>query len=276
MHESEFPPAENTTTPDGAATAGPGPSPSDPLGLTQQVAPWWHTILFIVFVAGVSILGAFVSTPKSYATHHIANYIFIIVQEWLLLAFVWWGLRMRRVPLSALLGERHRGWRGFGRDVAYAAVFWIMALFVLGVVAAILRLLHIGSAASPIKMIDLAPRTLVEFALWGGICISAGICEELLFRGYLLRQFSSLRGKIWIGVLASSLIFGCGHGYEGVANMIKITIFGILFCLLLLKTKSIRPGMIAHGWFDFFTAIQVGLLRHYHKLPQLENLHHLH
>lgn len=276
MHEPENTPAENNTTPVTATGPESSPSPSDPLNLTQQVAPWWHTILLIVVIVGVSVLGAFVSTPKNYAVHHIPNYLFIILQEWLMLAFVWWGLRMRRVPLSALLGERHRGWRGFGRDVAFAAVFWIMALFVLGVVSAILLKLHIGSTSSPIKIINLAPRNLVEFAVWACVCFSAGVCEELLFRGYLLRQFSSIRGAIWIGVLCSSIIFGCGHGYEGIANMIKITIFGILFCLLLLKTKSIRPGMIAHGWFDFFTAVQVGLLRHFHKLPQLEHLQHLH
>ena len=275
MHEPDLTPPETSITP-----VSPAPesfsSPTDPLGLTKQVAPWWHTTIFIVFLVGLSVAGALVTKPKNYAVHHIPSYLFIIFQEWLMLAFVWWGLRMRKIPLSALLGERHRGWRGFGRDVAYAGIFWILSLVVLASVGLLLQRLHIGATSAPVNVINLAPRTLLEFALWACICISAGICEELLFRGYLLRQFSSLGGKVWVGVVVSSLIFGCGHGYEGVANMIKISIFGLLFCALLLKSKSMRPGIIGHAWFDFFTAVQIGLLRHFHKLPQLENLRHLH
>lgn len=275
MHESDSISPETSTTP-AAPTPEPFSSPSDPLGLTRQVAPWWHTGLFIAFIVGLSIVGAVATKPKNYAVHHVPSYLFIILQEWLMLAFVWWGLRMRKVPLSVLLGERHRGWRGFGRDVAYAAVFWIGSLFVLGVVGLILEKLHVGSPKAPMNVINLAPQNLLQYVLWGCICISAGICEELLFRGYLLRQFSSLGGKIWVGVVVSSLIFGCAHGYEGLANMIRIFIFGILFCMLLLKTKSIRPGIIGHAWFDFFTAVQIGLLRHFHKLPPMETLHHIH
>ena len=54
MHEPEFPPAENAATPGSApgSVPEPAPSPSGPLSLTQQVAPWWHTILLLVVLAG--------------------------------------------------------------------------------------------------------------------------------------------------------------------------------------------------------------------------------
>lgn len=273
MHEPENDPSATPHSPEAAVASGLPESTTEQLGLDQQVAPWWHTIIFVIFLVGLSALGGLSAKPKHFAPFRVPTYIFTIIEEWLLLAFVWWGLRMRRLPLSTLLGERHRGWRGFGRDVTNAAVFWIMAVFVLGIVGLILRAVHIGQAGPSAKVLELAPQTLVQLVLWFFVCFSAGICEELLFRGYMLRQFTSLRGKLWMGIIFSSLIFGCSHGYEGIAGMIQVTIFGILFCLLLLKTKSIRPGMIAHGWFDFFLAIQIFLLRHFHKL---QNLHHVH
>lgn len=266
MHESDFYPPGNGMPPDAAAAPQPSLSPPDPLGLTKQVAPWWHTALLVLFLVGMSLMGAFATKKQQLAGHQMQTYTFAIVSEWLLLAFVWWGVWMRRVPLKSLLGQRYKGWGGFRRDLGYAAIFWIIAYFVLAGASLLLKVLHIGKAGPPGKVIALAPATPIEFLMWFLVCLSAGICEELLFRGYLLRQFSSLGGKIWLGVVLSSLIFGASHGYEGIAVMIVIFIYGVLFCLLTLKSKTLRPGMIAHGWHDFFTGILVALLHHMHRV----------
>jgi hypothetical protein len=100
--------------------------------------------------------------------------------------------------------------------------------------------------------------------LWVLLSISAGICEELTFRGYLLQQFSRAGQRLWIGVLASSLLFGVAHGYEGASGIIAITIYGAMFCLLTIKRDSLRPGMMAHAWHDIFSGIALMLLKHAH------------
>ncbi len=267
MHAPEIDPA-GTPPPTEAAAAPeqtpPPPGASGALGLGKQVAPWWHTALVIVILIGISTLGGVGTKKQNLAGHQIPTYVFTIILEWVLLGIVWWGLRLRRVPLKTLLGERHGGWKGFGRDVAYAAVFWIMAILVLDLVALLVHFLHIGKVGPSAKVLALAPRTPLEFLLWFLVCVTAGICEEMIFRGYLLRQFSSIGGRVWLGVVASSVIFGSSHGYEGIAVMIVITVYGILFCLLLLKTRSLRPGMIAHGWHDFITGIAFAALHHLH------------
>ena len=175
---------------------------------------------------------------------------------------------MRQVRLGSLLGKRYGGWAGFGRYLLYAGAFWVISFLFLTGSGLLLRYLHIGKAGPSEKVIALAPGTPIELLLWFLVCITAGICEEFIFRGYLLRQFSSLggrispRGKIWIGVVLSSLVFGASHGYEGIAPMIVIFAYGILFCLLLLKSKSIIPGMIAHAWQDIFAGVMLALLHH--------------
>lgn len=265
MHEPEIVPPENGDPTPAVAPEVPL-APAAPLALTQPVAPWWHTALLVAFLLSMSIMGGLVTKKQQLVGHQMQSYLFAIISEWLMLGFVWWGLWMRRVPLKALLGERFKGWRGFGRDLAYAAVFWILAVLVLDAASLLLKLMHVGKGTPPGKVLALAPATPLEFLLWFFVCASAGICEEMIFRGYLLRQFSSLGGKVWLGVVLSSLIFGASHGYEGISIMIVIFLYGVLFCLLLLKSKSLRPGMMAHGWHDFITGVLLALAHHLHRI----------
>lgn len=266
MHEPEITPAAELLAQETALPSEFSPAPQLPPGFGKQVAPWWHTVLLVIILAGMSLLGGVGTKKQQLVGHQMATYIFTIIFEWVLLAFTWWGLRLRRVTLRSLLGERYKGWSGVGRNLAYAAVFWVIAYFILAGCSALLKTLHVGKAGPPGKVLALAPTTPLDFFMWFLVCATAGFCEELIFRGYLLRQFSSIGGKIWLGVIVSSLVFGASHGYEGIAVMIVIFVYGILFCLLALKSKTLVPGMIAHGWQDFFTGLAIALLHHLHRL----------
>jgi len=56
-------------------------------------------------------------------------------------------------------------------------------------------------------------------------------------------------------VLIQAILFGFGHLYEGVGPVGRIMLFGVLFGLLAVWRKSLRPGMIAHAWSDIFGVI---------------------
>ncbi len=108
--------------------------------------------------------------------------------------------------------------------------------------------------------------------MWLALCATAGIVEEFVFRGYMLQQFASLRGnsgmrgKLWIGIVASSLLFGAAHGYEGIGGMIVITAYGAMFCLLAVHRRSLRAGMITHAWHDSIAGIVLAIAKHAHLL----------
>ena len=144
-------------------------------------------------------------------------------------------------------------------DVAAAGLFWIFSLLVLAALAVILKLFHLESAQKQIS--QLAPASLAEAALWIALSVSAGICEEFVFRGYLQQQFARATGRTWVGVGVSALLFGTAHGYEGIAGMLMITVYGALFSVLAIKRGSLRAGMIAHGWHDSFTGILLWALK---------------
>lgn len=227
------------------------------------IAPWWHTALLTGLLVGGSVLSSRQAHRAAFGGHHVARYSLTILSELLLLLLTWWGLRMRGVAMAEVL-QFARGWRAWAEDLGAAAVFWMASAAILLVIGLMLRVAHL---AAPEKAImALAPRTGLELLLWVALSITAGFCEEFVFRGYFLRQFSSLGAGAWLGVLVSSLLFGVSHGYEGAAGMIAITVFGALFCVLVFLRRSLRPGMMAHAWHDIFSGVMLVVLRHVHPL----------
>lgn len=231
---------------------------------TQPVAPWWHTALLVAVIVGISALSSPQSKTAAFGSSHIRRYAFTIAWEWILALLAWWGLRMRRTPLREILGLRRSGMNEWGRDFGIALLFWIIVMTVLGVLATLLRLVHLMQPQKAV--IAIAPQTAAQLVVWLALCATAGIVEEFVFRGYMLQQFASLRGKLWIGIAASSLLFGAAHGYEGVGGMIVITAYGAMFCLLAMNRRSLRAGMIAHAWHDSIAGIVLAIAKHAHLL----------
>jgi uncharacterized protein len=226
------------------------------------IAPWWHTVFLLLLIGATSVFGSLHSARSSAGSHHLANYGITIAWEWALAGIAYWGLRLKKTSLREVLGERRRGASEFLVDAGIAGVFWIVAMVLLAGVAVFLKLLHLESAQKQISA--LAPSSIAEVALWIALSVSAGICEEFLFRGYFQQQFARATGRLWVGVLISALLFGGAHGYEGIAGMLMITVFGALFSLLAIRRESLRAGMIAHAWHDSISGIALWLLKRAH------------
>ena len=198
-------------------------------------------------------------THRVLSQHHVGQYLATLGWEWLLALLVLRGIRVRRVPLRQLLGVRRPSLREWREDFVLAAAFWLAASIVLTALGILFRIAHLSTPEKTI--VQLAPQNMLQLMLWIVLSISAGICEELVFRGYLLQQFASAGQQIYLGVFFSSLIFGVAHGYEGARGMIAITIYGALFCLLAMRRGSLRTGMMAHAWHDIFSGIALMILK---------------
>ncbi len=99
------------------------------------------------------------------------------------------------------------------------------------------------------------PQRALEIICWILLSISAGICEEVVFRGYFQRQFQVFAHSIWIGWILQAVLFGISHGYQGTASCLRISAIGALLGLLALWRSSLRPGMITHAWMDIASGI---------------------
>lgn len=230
----------------------------------SPVAPWWHTAVLLAPILFFSLMGGQRAARQNAGEHHGLQYLLTMVWEWVLAALVLWGIRLRGVPLRKLLGERRASAAEWKTDLLLAAAFWIAASVVLAVLGLLLQFAHVASPQKTLAL--LAPRNGTEVTLWILLSISAGICEELVFRGYLLQQFASVKDRLWVGVVVSSLLFGMAHGYEGVAGILAITAYGAMFCALAIGRKSLRAGMMAHAWHDIVSGVALMLLHHAHVM----------
>lgn len=279
---------DNDQTP-APALIEPAPANTEVSPATTTVAPVWHTLVLVGGILVLSIEGAReVSGPNAGAigSNRLVTYAESIGTQLLMLAWIWFGLRLRKVPFRSLFGDLSGGIKTFFLDLGIAAAFWIGAMIVLLTTAVIWlttdaiihhrSLIPKGGAAAPPDpsqqktihtLTALAPSNGREIIAWALVCITAGIIEELLFRGYLLRQFTAWsRGLVVAGVVFSSIIFGAAHGYQGVRSMVLLTVFGSCFALLAVFRRNLRAGMFAHAWHDFCTGLVLSLLKWKHLI----------
>jgi membrane protease YdiL (CAAX protease family) len=106
------------------------------------------------------------------------------------------------------------------------------------------------------------PHGGAEITIWIALSITAGICEETVFRGYLQRQFMAFTKSVPAGILLSAAAFGAAHAYQGFRMVILIALYGAMFGILAHWRGSVRPGMIAHAWQDSLDGVLSGLTRH--------------
>jgi membrane protease YdiL (CAAX protease family) len=96
------------------------------------------------------------------------------------------------------------------------------------------------------------PATWTERRWWVFVAITAGICEEVVFRGFMLHYLHVFPWtlNLTLALLISSVIFGLNHLYQGAGGVAGTAIVGILFGLLFLLTGNLLLPIILHGVMD--------------------------
>jgi len=96
------------------------------------------------------------------------------------------------------------------------------------------------------------PATRTERRWWVLVCITAGCCEETLFRGFMLHYLHVLPWtlNLTLALLISSLIFGLNHLYGGVGGVVGSAAAGFLFGLLFMLSGNLLLPVILHALMD--------------------------
>ena len=211
-----------------------------------------HLRRFLYIAVGIGIamvLQTQRSTPAP-VTSRIPLYLGLIVVELLLARFVVIGIRAYGFKLIDLLG--YRGRKTFDGVIDFLTVVGTAALLrYLGPV--LFRL--VGRWTSQTGF--LLPATLSESVVWVAVSLAAGICEELVYRGYLQGQLWSLTKSLPAALALQSVIFGFGHIYQGWKPALVTAIYGLVFGLVAAWRRTIVPGAIAHALVDILGGLKV-------------------
>jgi CAAX protease family protein len=208
----------------------------------RAVASAWHTVVVLLvltaFAFGTGRAGN--ASPIGAVHGRVVGYAVIMAFEWALVGFIWLGLALRGVRMADIIGGNWMRPIAVLRDLAIAIGFLLVALGVFN------GLGHLLKAVPGAAIRALLPRSPTEVFLYLMVTLTAGFCEETIFRGYLQRQFAALTRAAGGGILLQGIVFGAAHAYQGWKFALMIVVFGWMFGLLAHWRRSLRPGMIAH------------------------------
>jgi CAAX protease family protein len=242
------------------------------VGLPGSLADWGPAALSAVAVAGYLVVGEpfvghvlhrrFEGRLRTDDGARRSFYGRLLVLEWGLAALVlvvW--LSAPGVDAAAVGLRWPRSWPG---PVAVAAT-----VLVLGFVVVSTRALRSGglarAAAEPRRpgqgrhaepavhaTLALLPRTTAERRLFTLVGVTAGVCEEWLYRGFLLAVVAAVGGGLPTPALVGigALAFGLAHAYQGVAGIVTTGVLGGLMAGLYLGTGSLLLPVVLHALID--------------------------
>jgi membrane protease YdiL (CAAX protease family) len=99
------------------------------------------------------------------------------------------------------------------------------------------------------------PRTPAETQVFFALALTAGLCEEFLYRGFAIAVFGRAGLPCWLIVLASAILFGLAHLYQGRGGFVSTMILGVLFGAARLTWQSLAPVMAWHWAVDIVAGI---------------------
>jgi membrane protease YdiL (CAAX protease family) len=241
-------------------------------GLPDSLSAWGPAALAAVMVAGYLVVGEPVA---GYVLHRRFEgrltrdpaarrsfYRRLLVLEWglaIVAAVVW-----AAAPGVGLAGVGLRWPTSWPGPVTGVAVVLVVVFLLFSLRAMASGALHAagdrhrrpgdGRHADPgvHSTLALLPRTTAERRLFGVVGVTAGICEEWLYRGFFLAVVSALLGAPPqpILVLVAAAAFGLAHAYQGVAGIATTAVLGGVLAMLYLDTGSLLLPVLLHAAID--------------------------
>jgi CAAX protease family protein len=219
--------------------------------------PWdfWLIFLFLGVVIpwrGYTRLKRLLALPSVDTKEKVALYAVTIAFQWVLLGLVAWRSLARGLTVQDL-GLNSSG---------------VMGIAVSGVSGAVLigglqwlNLRRIGriEGEAPELLRKLASRLLpvnaLEYLPYSALAITAGVCEEFIYRGFAIGALSKSGLPLWLVVIFSSILFGLAHAYQGRSGIVSTGIFGVLLAIGRLGFGSLVPVMMWHAGLDLAAGI---------------------
>ena len=212
-------------------------------GLIAIAYPLWD-----YFLAWPRMVGSLASGRPN---PRLGVYREVIASEWILTAAVvaaWIHAGRAWAPLGLVLPL---GWR-LGVAVALVVALWLLSRAQMAAVRRLDPAKRARVRARTAGMSALIPHNRAERAAFIPVAFTAGLCEELLYRGFLTWAFRPWLG-LWGAALASTVCFGLAHAYQGRTGPIRAGAIGAVFALVAIVTGSIVPGMVLHALLDLYS-----------------------
>lgn len=114
-----------------------------------------------------------------------------------------------------------------------------------------------GAAPELLRSISrkILPNRMVEFLPYFALAVTAGICEEFLYRGFAMAALSNVGMPTWSVLVLTSLLFGLAHTYQGRSGVVGTTVLGLVFGGFRILYGSLVPVSVWHATVDLVAGV---------------------
>jgi len=214
--------------------------------------PW--DILLIFFVLGVIVpwrgrkrLQELLAKPRVESRERLSLYFSTIAFQWIAATVAAWRAWAHGYTATQL-------------GLAMPGRFRLLAITVFGAVLIVtlqwLNLRRMGRSASPLRgpiqalAERILPQSTKELIPFLALALTAGLCEELLYRGFAMAVIGRIGLPSGVVILLSSILFGLAHLYQGRAGFVSTMVLGILFGISRAALGSLLPVIVWHVGVD--------------------------
>ena len=219
--------------------------------------PWDFWLIFFLLTVAVPWRGwarmeRLVALPSVASRDRILLYLTSIATQWVITIVIAWRafarglssaeLGLKFTPLVGLLVI------GFSGAALFGTAHWF-------------NLRRVGKSTNPVVErirslgTKIFPHTNGELALFVLLSVTAGICEEFIYRGYVCGALFHVHTPVWAVLLVSSLLFGLAHAYQGRGGVVGTLLLGTVFGLTRILYDSLVPVVLWHATVDIVAGL---------------------
>lgn len=108
-------------------------------------------------------------------------------------------------------------------------------------------------------LFNFIPVNWKEFGPYSFLAFSAGISEEIIFRGFLIRYLESMFAGwplgTWAAIILPAAVFAVSHLYQGWLSVLKILLMALLLGWLFILAESLYLNMAIHTAIDLISGV---------------------
>jgi len=214
--------------------------------------PWDIWLIFLVLAVilpwrGRARMKKLLALPHVSTMERLILYASTIAFQWFAVAVVAWRAWAHGFTASQL-----------GLAVQDKSRILIASIVGAATIAALqwLNLRRVGripvEARGPLQAIAerILPQSTVELLPYLALAITAGLCEEFLYRGFAMAVLVHVGLQAWAVVLLSSMLFGLAHSYQGRGGIVMTMLIGIILGLGRIAFDSLIPAIFWHSAVD--------------------------
>lgn len=223
------------------------------------VSAGWHDAIHSpvvwVLTAVIAILfPAADSIMYSRLQSTIALYLWNVAAEWSLAIACLWALRKIDVDFRTA---------GLNSGTLVGSAAGLLAVIALALLLVAIKAKkkapdtrELNQALNRVR--KLLPVSSLERSTYIVVAMTAGMCEELLYRGWMLNVTAGAFRSIVAGAVISSLLFGFAHLYQGRSGITSASLLGLVFALLYILSGSLLIPTILHAALDLNNGLALG------------------